>query len=118
MMQQDHEGLLNASLVSTSEVKATRTKLITLTTTDPEVFMIILNRFANLLFALFSSYFPLYKQVHAIIKAPKDYSPNERADLQQDTKTSILWITLFKQGGYQKERLWDSMDALESSPTW
>ena len=55
LMQQDHEDMLNASLVSTSEVKETLTKLIASTTKYSEGFMIMLNRFVNLLFALFSS---------------------------------------------------------------
>ena len=55
LMQQDHEDLLNASLISTSEVKSTRAKLIATTPSDSEGFMMMLKRFANLLFALFSS---------------------------------------------------------------
>ena len=78
----------------------------------------MLKRFSNLLFALFYSSFPLYKQVCAIIKALRDYLPNTRETLQHDTKTSILWILLFKKVGCHKERWWDSTDALESSPTW
>ena len=55
LIQQEHKNLINASLVSTSEVKATRTKLIASTTKYSEGFMIMLNGFVNLLFALFSS---------------------------------------------------------------
>ena len=52
-MQQDHKYLLNASLVSTSEVKATHTKLIASTLTGSEGFMMMVKRFSNLLFAFF-----------------------------------------------------------------
>ena len=69
IMQQDHEYLLNASLVSTLEVKATRTKLIASTSTNSELFIIILKIFENLLLALFSSSCPIYKQVYVIIKS-------------------------------------------------
>ena len=92
LMQQNHEDLLNTSLVSTSEVKADHTKLIESTPTDSEVFIIMFKRYENLLFTLFPSYFPLYKQVYATIKALREYSPNARAALQHKTKTIILWI--------------------------
>ena len=51
--------------------------------------MIMLKRLTNLLFTLFSSSFPLYKQVYAIIKALREYSPNARAAVQNLTKTRI-----------------------------
>ena len=55
LMQQDHEYMLNTARVSTSEVKATHTKLMASTTTNSEVLMMMLKIFSNLLFALFSS---------------------------------------------------------------
>ena len=78
----------------------------------------MLNILSNLLFAMFSYSFPLYKQVYAIIKELRDYSPNAIATVQNYTKTSILWIPLFNQGGSRKEIWCDSTDTLESSPTW
>ena len=45
LIQQDNEDPLNASLVSTLAVKATRNKLIESTPTDSEVFMMMLKRF-------------------------------------------------------------------------
>ena len=69
LMQQDREELLNASLVSTLEVKATHTKLISSTPTDSEGFMMMFKIFSKLLLALFTSSCPLYKQVYDIIKA-------------------------------------------------
>ena len=69
LIQQYHKDLINVSLLSTSKVKATRTKLIASTPTDSEGFMMMLKIFTNSLFALFSSSCPLYKQVYVIIKA-------------------------------------------------
>ena len=96
LVQQDHKDLPNASLVSTSEVKLYRNKLIASTPTDSEGFMMMLKIFENLLFALFSLSFLLYKQVYAIIKAVREYSPNARAGLQHNTKTIILCILLLQ----------------------
>ena len=117
-MQQEHEGLLNASPVSTSEVKATRTNIIISTPMDPEVFMTILKKFENFLFALFSFSLPLHNQEYAIIKALKEYLPNAREDIQHDTKTRIIWIFLFNKVSSHKEIWWYITYALDSSPTW
>ena len=54
IMQQDYKDLLNASLVSKLEVKATRTKLIASTPTESEGLMMMIKIFSNLLFAPFS----------------------------------------------------------------
>ena len=72
LMQQDHRNFLKASLVSKSEVKATRTNIIASTPTYSELFMMMLRIFENLLFALFVSSCPLYKQVYVIVKAVRD----------------------------------------------
>ena len=72
LMQQKNKDLLNAPLVSTSELKSNHTKLIVSTPTDSEIFMIILKIFVNLLFSLFSSSFPFYKKVYAIIKSLRE----------------------------------------------
>ena len=96
IMQQYHEDILNTCLVSTSELKSTRTKLIATTPLEFEGFMMMLKRFTRLLFALFSSSCPLYKQVYTIIKAIREYSPNSIVALHQNTKTIIIWILLLQ----------------------
>ena len=78
----------------------------------------MLEIFSNLLFTLLSSSGPFYNQLYAIIKALREYLPNTRAALQHNNKTSILWMILFKQGGFHKEIWWDITDALDSSPVW
>ena len=104
-MQQDHEYLLNISLVSTLEVKATRTKLMASIPTYSEGFMLMLKIFENLLFALFSSSFPFCKQCYAIIKALIEYLPNASAALPHNTKTSILWIILLKARRFAQRKM-------------
>ena len=53
-MQKFQKDLINASLVSTPEVKSNLIKLVASTPTESEGFMIMLKMFANLLFAHFS----------------------------------------------------------------
>ena len=55
LMKQYYEGLLSASLVSTPEVKSTCKKLVATTPSESKGFIMALERFANLLFALISS---------------------------------------------------------------
>ena len=55
LIQQYHKDLINVSLLSTSKVKATRTKLISSTSIYSEVFIIMLKIFADLIFPLFYS---------------------------------------------------------------
>ena len=56
----------------------------------------MLKRFTNLLFALFSSQSPLYKQMYVVVKVLQNYSPNARAQLSHEVKTAILWIILLQ----------------------
>ena len=96
LMVEDDEDLFKATAVSAAEVKAARAKVKAKTPATAEEFMLMLKRFTNLLFALFSSQSPLYKQLYAVVKALRDYSPNARAQLSHEAKTSILWIILLQ----------------------
>ena len=96
LMVEDDEDLYKATAVSAAEVKAARAKIRAKTPATAEDFMLMLKRFTNLLYALFSSQSPLYKQMYAVVKALRDYSPNARAQLSHEVKTSILWIILLQ----------------------
>ena len=96
LMVEDDEDLYKATAVSAAEVKAARAKIRAKTPATAEEFMLMLKRFTNLLFALFSSQSPLYKQMYAVVKALREYSPNARAQLSHEVKTSILWIILLQ----------------------
>ena len=96
LMVEDDEDLYKATAVSAAEVKAARAKIKAKTPATAEEFMLMLKRFTNLLFALFSSQSPMYKQMYAVVKALREYSPNARAQLSHDVKTSVLWIILLQ----------------------
>jgi hypothetical protein len=97
-MQQEYDDLKHASSVSASDLKAARTKLSAKVPDDAESFLIMIKRYANLLFALFSSQCPLYKQMYSIVTALREYSPNARMQLGANAKAkaSILWIILLQ----------------------
>ena len=82
--------------MSTTEVRTSREKVTAQTPALAEEFMMILKRFANILHALFTSQFLLYKQMYGIIKLFREYSPNARAQPFHNVKTSIMWIILLQ----------------------
>lgn len=59
-----------------------------------EDFLLLLKRFANLVFALFFSQSPLYKYTREIINTLKAYSREARKKMSLHTKGSIVWIVL------------------------
>jgi len=95
-MIQDSEDMVNASTVTAADFKAARARLAAKTPEDAEAFMTMLKRFTNLLFALFSSQSPLYKQLYAMVRALRSFSTTARANLSHSSKTSILWIVLLQ----------------------
>ena len=97
-MQQEAEDLKHASSVSASELKASRTKLAAKIPEDSEGLLLMIKQYANLLYALFSSQCPMYKQMYAIVIALREYSPNARIQLGSNAKAkaSMLWIILLQ----------------------
>ena len=59
-------------------------------------FMLLLQRFANLLFALFTDTCPYFECVMWVIKALKEFSRAARQAMTLTTKASILWILLLQ----------------------
>jgi hypothetical protein len=59
-------------------------------------FMLLLKRYANLLFALFQENSPLFLAMKTIITALKAFSRPARESMSKRTKASILWIILLQ----------------------
>ena len=55
-------------------------------------FILNLRVFANLLYALFTSTCPLFKQLKDLIKALATYNPKALKQMTKKTRGSILWI--------------------------
>ena len=62
-MKREHEEILNAYLVSTSEFKEAHLKLVAKTPEEAELFMLMIKRFTNLFLYLFSSSIPIYRKL-------------------------------------------------------
>ena len=74
-IQQALVDLANATSVSISEHKIVQSKVVPLTPTDADRFLLMLKWFTNLLFALFLSQCPQYIQMYSIVKALRNYLP-------------------------------------------
>ena len=93
----DEAALLeSASLVSVADIRAVRKKMKLSVPSEAEEFMLILKRFANLLYALFSARCPLFQCIQELIIALKAFSREARRNMSQATKASILWIGLLQ----------------------
>ena len=93
----DEDALLDAaSLVSVADLRAMRKKFKAVVPAEAEDFLLLLKRFGNLLFALFSEHCPLFRSVQEVIRAFKAYSREARRQMSQASKGSILWIILLQ----------------------
>jgi hypothetical protein len=90
----DEDAITDASSVTPSELKALKTKTKAIVPTSSEKFLLLLQRYANLLFALFGADCPLFQCVVTVITAVKAYSRNARDKMTQITRASILWVIL------------------------
>ena len=86
----------HASLVSVHDLRALKRKMKITIPVASEDFLLLLKKFANLVFALFSSQSPLFKCVRELITALKAYSREARRKMSLQTKGSILWIVLLQ----------------------
>ena len=89
----DEEAAVDlASVVRPDDIKALKQKFVAKVPTEQDKFMLLLERYANLLFALFTEECTFFKCVIRIIKSLKEYSRNARSRLSLSTKSSILWV--------------------------
>ncbi len=95
-MTEEDFDLSRASHVTAAEYKAARTKLKAKVPANGEELLLMLKRFGNLLFALFTRQSPMYKQLRTIIDAIKRLSLNARKGLPHNVRAAILWIVLLQ----------------------
>ena len=94
----DEQELFNrASQVSVAELRGQRNQLKITILAEADDFMLMLKRFANLLYAVFSDKCPFFKGIVEIICTLKDYSREARKRMTLAKKGSILWIILLQE---------------------
>ena len=85
-----------ASLVSVQDLRGLKRHMQISVPVAAEEFVLLLKRFGNLIYALFSSSSPLFKCMKEIINALMGYSREARRRMPMATKASILWIVLLQ----------------------
>ena len=90
------DALTRASTVTMQDIASLKKKMTPKIPTTAEDFMLLLKRYANLLFALFSPDCPFYKCVVKVVDALKEFSRVARETMSQMTRASILWIILLQ----------------------
>ena len=89
-------ALQEASHTTVEDVNKIRQKMKASVPAASDEFMLVLKRYANLLFAIFSSRSPLFKCITMIIDALRKYSRASRSAMSMQTKASILWVILLQ----------------------
>lgn len=93
----DENDLLNCvSLVSIKDLKALRSKLKIYVPMEAEDCLLMLKRYTNVLFAIFSDTCPLFKCIKELILSLREYSRDTMKRVSLATRRSVLWITLFQ----------------------
>jgi hypothetical protein len=90
------DAIEQASSVTLEDITSFRKKVQPKVPTTADEFMLLLKRYANLLFAIFSRECPLFQCVVTVINALKDYSRAARGLMSTRTRASILWIILLQ----------------------
>ena len=90
------DALSRASHTTVQDIKKLKNKLKASVPASAEEFMLVLKRFANLLYALFSHHCPLYKCIVRVIEALREFSRAAREAMTTHSKASILWIILLQ----------------------
>ena len=85
-----------ATLISVDAVLRHKKKLKPKVPDTAEGFLLLLKRYANLLFAIFSEDCPYFKCIVKIIDAFKEFSRAARENFTLQSKASILWIILLQ----------------------
>ena len=85
-----------ATFISVDAVLKHKKKLKPKVPETAEGFLLLLKRYANLLYAIFSEDCPYYKCIVTIIDAFKEFSRAARASFTFHAKAAILWIILLQ----------------------
>lgn len=107
VMVNEDQDLREANNIAPADLRASRKRLEAKVPTDGAELLKMLKRFANLLFALFTSQSPLYKEVYALIQALRQFSENALKNIPHKSRAAILWILLLQSRHYSKGLMFD-----------
>ena len=91
-MELDQQFINDSSIITPSDLKSSKQKLVATVPTDGNKWKMMLLRFTNLLFVLFKGECPLYLKMLDIAKALRKYPADVIDKVPMHAKASILWI--------------------------
>ena len=94
LLNDEQDLLKTASLVSISDLRVQRNKIKISILAEAKKFMVMLKRYANLLYAVFTETCPLFEALLEVICTLREFSREARKRMTMSTKGSILWILL------------------------
>ena len=94
-----------ATQIAPADLRAARSKVKAGVPASGDDLLLMLKRFANLIYALFTSQSPLYQELHLIIKALKAFSLNARKNLPHKVRATIMWIILLQARKFSKGQM-------------
>ena len=94
-----------ATQIAPADLRAARSKVKAVVPATGDDLLLMIKRFANLIYALFTSQSPLYKELHIIIKALKSFSLNARKNLPHNVRATIMWIILLQARKFSKGQM-------------
>ena len=94
VINDEDDAFGTASHITVAQIKAIKTRSKATVPATQEKFMLLLKRYANLLFALFSGECTLFRCMVRVITALRAYSYNAREKMPPSMKASILWVIL------------------------
>ena len=92
----DADNLDRASQVTVADLQGFNTKITATVPESESDFLLLLKRYANLTFALFSGNSPHFLCLQQIITSLRAYSKVARQRMSIQTKATILWIVLLQ----------------------
>ena len=96
LLNNEDDLITSASLVHVADLRQQHKLKKFCITAEADEFMLMLKRYANLVYVVFSETCPLFKVLREAILALRDFSHEARKRMTMGTKGSILWI-VFRQ---------------------
>ena len=96
MLNNEDDLITSASLVSVDDLRKQRKKLKVWISAEADEFMIMLKRYVNLVYVVFSETWPMFKLLREVIFALRCIYRQAQKRVTMATRGSILWIILLQ----------------------
>ena len=113
VMGSDAQDLKGATHVTASDLRTARKKIKATVPKNGTDLMLMLKRYANFIFALFTSESPLYKELATIIRSYRKITANARTNFPHNVRATLPWIILLQSRVFAEGEMATSADTDE-----